>query len=164
MTLMNHLIAALPADEFIRLQSYLQPVSLELGEVIYESGEQLEYILFPTTAIISLLYIMENGSTAEIGMARQRRPGRDRVVYGRHYHAEPGGRPERGQCLPNLVQGTCNRCIWPRRCVSENTAALYAGTDDADLANRRLQPPALRRTAALPLAADQPRPSCNPTS
>jgi CRP-like cAMP-binding protein len=44
-------------------------VSLSLGEVIYESGEQLDYIYFPTTAIISLLYIMENGSTAEIGMS-----------------------------------------------------------------------------------------------
>ena len=67
--LMNHLIAALPADEFIRLKPNLEPVSLALGEVIYESGEQLEYIYFPTTAIISLLYIMENGSTAEIGMS-----------------------------------------------------------------------------------------------
>ena len=67
--LMNHLLAALPADEFARLKAELEPVSLSLGEVIYESGEQLKYIYFPTTAIISLLYIMENGSTAEIGMA-----------------------------------------------------------------------------------------------
>ena len=67
--LMNHLIAALPTEEFIRIKPSLEPVSLSLGEVIYESGEQLEYIYFPTTAIISLLYIMENGSTAEIGMA-----------------------------------------------------------------------------------------------
>lgn len=66
---MNHLIAALPEDEFTRINPSLEPVSLSLGEVIYESGEQLEYIFFPTTAIISLLYIMENGSTAEIGMS-----------------------------------------------------------------------------------------------
>ena len=66
---MNHLIAALPPDEFSRVRASLEPVTLALGEVIYESGEQLEYIYFPTTAIISLLYIMENGSTAEIGMA-----------------------------------------------------------------------------------------------
>ncbi len=66
---MNHLIGALPNDEFIRLKPNLEPVSLSLGEVIYESGEQLKYIYFPTSAIISLLYIMENGSTAEIGMA-----------------------------------------------------------------------------------------------
>jgi CRP-like cAMP-binding protein len=67
--LMNHLVAALPEEEFIRLKPNLEPVSLALGEVIYESGEQLDYLYFPTTAIISLLYIMENGSTAEIGMA-----------------------------------------------------------------------------------------------
>ena len=67
--LMNHLLAALPAEEFARIKLDLEPVSLPLGKVIYESGEQLEYIYFPTTAIISLLYIMENGSTAEIGMA-----------------------------------------------------------------------------------------------
>lgn len=67
--LMNHLLAALPSDEFSRLKPNLEPISLTLGKVIYESGEQLEYIYFPTTAIISLLYIMENGSTAEIGMA-----------------------------------------------------------------------------------------------
>ncbi len=66
---LNHLLAALPADEFDRLKNDLEPVTLALGEVIYESGEQLEYLYFPTTSIISLLYIMENGSTAEIGMA-----------------------------------------------------------------------------------------------
>lgn len=66
---LNHLLAALPVEELDRLMPNLKPVSLKLGEVIYESGEQLESIYFPTTAIISLLYIMENGSTAEIGMA-----------------------------------------------------------------------------------------------
>lgn len=66
---MNHLLAALPKDEFTRLEPLLEPVSLELGQVIYESGEKLDHIYFPTTAIISLLYIMENGSTAEIGMS-----------------------------------------------------------------------------------------------
>jgi CRP-like cAMP-binding protein len=66
--LSNHLLEALPAEEFASLESSLEPVSLVLGDSIYESGEQLEYVYFPTTAIISLLYIMENGSTAEIGM------------------------------------------------------------------------------------------------
>lgn len=66
---LNHLLAALPAVEFARIEVDLDAIELKLGEVIYESGEQLEYIYFPTTAIISLLYIMENGSTAEIGMA-----------------------------------------------------------------------------------------------
>lgn len=67
--LKNYLLADLPEKEFAHFKSNLEPVSLKLGEVIYESGEQMDYIYFPTTAIISLLYIMENGSTAEIGVA-----------------------------------------------------------------------------------------------
>jgi CRP-like cAMP-binding protein len=66
--LQNHLLAALSEEEIARLLPELQPVSLTLGQVIYESGEQMEYVYFPTTAIISLLYIMENGATAEIGV------------------------------------------------------------------------------------------------
>lgn len=66
--LLNHLLAALPEDELARLLPNLQPVSLSLGKVIYESGETMDFVYFPTTAIISLLYIMENGATAEIGV------------------------------------------------------------------------------------------------
>ena len=66
--LQNHLLAALSEEEITRLRPDLQPVSLSLGQVIYESGEQMEFVYFPTTAIISLLYIMENGATAEIGV------------------------------------------------------------------------------------------------
>ena len=66
---LNHLLAALPAAEYARICEHLEPVHLALGEVIYESGEQVSHLLFPTTAIVSLLYIMENGATAEIGMA-----------------------------------------------------------------------------------------------
>ena len=64
----NHLLSDLPSDEFKRIFSHLEEASLELGQVLYESGDRLEYIYFPTTAIISLLYIMENGATAEIGV------------------------------------------------------------------------------------------------
>ncbi len=66
--LKNHLLAALPADEFGRVKSKLEPVSFKLGEVLYESGDKLDCVYFPTTAITSLLYIMENGTTAEIGV------------------------------------------------------------------------------------------------
>lgn len=67
-TLKNHLLTALPAAEFVSVQSKLEPVSLKLGEVLYEAGDKLEYVHFPTTMIVSLLYIMENGATAEIGV------------------------------------------------------------------------------------------------
>lgn len=66
--LKNHLLAALPQDDFLRLEAKLEFVSLNLGDVLYESGEQMDYVYFPTSVIVSLLYIMENGSTAEIGL------------------------------------------------------------------------------------------------
>jgi CRP-like cAMP-binding protein len=62
----NHLLAALPAAEFGRLAPYLEPVAMRLGETIYEPGEQLQHVYFPTTAIVSLLYIMESGASAEM--------------------------------------------------------------------------------------------------
>ena len=65
----NRLLARLPQEESERLLPHLEPVSLTLGEVIYESGGKQSYIYFPTTAIISLLYMMENGSSAEMGVA-----------------------------------------------------------------------------------------------
>ncbi len=64
----NFLLAALPEDEFVRVKSKLNLVSFKLGEVLYESGDKLDCAYFPTTAITSLLYIMENGATAEIGV------------------------------------------------------------------------------------------------
>lgn len=67
--LMNHLLAALPADELARIKPNLEAILLPLGKVLYESGDKMTHIYFPTTAIISLLYIMENGATAEIGIA-----------------------------------------------------------------------------------------------
>ncbi len=66
--LQNHLLAGVTPEELERLLPSLQPVTLPLGKVLYESDEKMDYVYFPTTAIISLLYIMENGSTAEIGV------------------------------------------------------------------------------------------------
>jgi CRP-like cAMP-binding protein len=65
----NRLLAALPGEEYERLRPHLEPVSLALGEVVYESGAHQDYVYFPTTSIISLLYMMENGSSAEMGLA-----------------------------------------------------------------------------------------------
>lgn len=62
----NHLLAALPAEVQERLFPYLELVPMPLGKVLYESGDSLRYVYFPTDSIISLLYVMENGSSAEI--------------------------------------------------------------------------------------------------
>jgi CRP-like cAMP-binding protein len=64
----NHLLAVLPRDEFDRVAPQLELVLLPLGSVIYEAGSAISYVYFPTTAIISLLYIMENGASAEIAI------------------------------------------------------------------------------------------------
>ena len=61
----NHLLAALPTAEFEPLAAHLELVHLPLGEMLYEPGGQLRYAYFPTTAIISLHYVMEDGASAE---------------------------------------------------------------------------------------------------
>ncbi len=62
----NRLIAALPTDVFERIAPHLELIPMPLGDVIYESGGQLQYVYFPSTAIVSLHYVMENGASAEI--------------------------------------------------------------------------------------------------
>lgn len=62
----NHLLAALPTTEFERLAPNLERVAMPLGEVLYESSGQLQHAYFPTTAIISMHYLMENGASSEI--------------------------------------------------------------------------------------------------
>ena len=66
--LRNHLLAALPRAEWERWQSQLEMVELPLGKVVCESGQAQTHVVFPTTAIVSLLYVMENGSSAEIAV------------------------------------------------------------------------------------------------
>ena len=62
----NHLLAALPDAEFERLAPHLELVPMLLGDTLYEPGGQLQHVIFPTTAIVSLLYVMESGASAEI--------------------------------------------------------------------------------------------------
>ena len=64
----NHLLAALPQAEATRWSPLLESVDLPLGQVLYESGSTLSHVYFPTTSIVSLLYVMENGASAEIAV------------------------------------------------------------------------------------------------
>jgi CRP-like cAMP-binding protein len=64
----NHLLGSLPNDEWMRWAPLLEPVDMPLGQVLYESGVTLAYVYFPITAIVSLLYVMENGASAEIAV------------------------------------------------------------------------------------------------
>ena len=64
----NHLLAALPDAEWKRWLPQLERVGMQLGQVLYESGTRLSHVYFPITAIVSLLYVMENGASAEIAV------------------------------------------------------------------------------------------------
>jgi len=64
----NHLLEALSAEELLRLRPRLEPIVLAAEEVIYEAGRPLEYVYFPTTCIVSLMYGLEDGSSAEIAV------------------------------------------------------------------------------------------------
>jgi CRP-like cAMP-binding protein len=75
MPIENRLISSFPPEVYDRLRPNLQPVALSLGEVVYEAGSRPEYVYFPTGAVVSLLYSMENGATAEVGLT-----GNDGIV------------------------------------------------------------------------------------
>ena len=62
----NHLLAALPAEVFERISPQLELVAMPLGDALFESGGQLQNVYFPTTSIVSMHYILENGSSIEI--------------------------------------------------------------------------------------------------
>ena len=65
---LNLLLAALPEAEWQRWAPHLEWVAMPLGEVLYESGRTLSHVYFPITSIVSLLYVMENGASAEIAV------------------------------------------------------------------------------------------------
>ena len=71
----NYLLAALPSECLARWLPDLEAVEMPLGQVLYESGMTLRHVYFPTTSIVSLLYVLENGSSAEIGVV-----GREGIV------------------------------------------------------------------------------------
>ncbi len=62
----NHLLAALPTEVFERLSPHLELAPMRLGDSLYEPGRKLSHVYFPTTAIVSLLYVMKSGESAEI--------------------------------------------------------------------------------------------------
>jgi CRP-like cAMP-binding protein len=64
----NHLLAAMSPEVRGRLSAYLEPVALPLGEVVYESGDAMRHVYFPVDSIVSLLYVMADGGSAEISL------------------------------------------------------------------------------------------------
>jgi CRP-like cAMP-binding protein len=64
----NQLLAALPDVDWERVHPHLHPVFMSLGQAVYESGVQLDHVYFPTTSIVSLLYVLADGASAEIAI------------------------------------------------------------------------------------------------
>jgi CRP-like cAMP-binding protein len=71
--LQNHLLAALSAEEFERLSPNLELIPMPLDEALYESSGHLNHVYFPSTSIVSLLYLLESGASAEIAIVGNER-------------------------------------------------------------------------------------------
>ena len=67
-TTQNHILAAFPSVEYERLLPHLELIPMPLGEVLYESGGRLQHVYFPTTSIVSLQFVLEDGASAEIAV------------------------------------------------------------------------------------------------
>ena len=96
----NYLLSALPEEEQNRLSSHLELVPLTLGEVIYEPDTQMRHVYFPTNSIVSLLCVMENGSSAEIAVVGNEGIVGVSLFMGGGNHAEPGCCAKCWPCLP----------------------------------------------------------------
>jgi hypothetical protein len=126
----NHLLEALPPDDFDRLQAHLELIPMQLGDVLYEPGIKLRHVYFPTTSIVSLLYVMEDGASAEIAIV-----GNERV-------------PIEGRSAAGRIS-----TVW---FDDASIVALHAGADHADGADGGVQSPSFGRSAAVPLVAAEP--------
>src|ERR1700732_2487748 len=99
-TPLNKLLAALPPDIYKRLDSNLELVPLVLGASVYEAGGRQAYVYFPTDAIVSLLYVMKDGASAEIAIVGNEGLVGIALFMGGGDHAQPRRRSERRSCLP----------------------------------------------------------------
>ncbi|HLL14180.1 MAG TPA: Crp/Fnr family transcriptional regulator [Pyrinomonadaceae bacterium] len=64
----NHILVTLPAEDYQRLSSHLEPVELQHGRILYETGGLIDYVYFPSNAMISLVSQLSDGSSVEIGI------------------------------------------------------------------------------------------------
>jgi hypothetical protein len=147
----------LPTDERNAFAPFLELVPLQLGAALCDPGGKQAYVYFPADSIISLLYMLESGASAEIAVT-----GNEGVVgispfMGGGDHAGPGGRPSAGSAY--RLKASIIKKEFRRGGAPVCAAAFYAGHNHADGANRRVQSPPFRGSAALSLAALESRPA-----
>ena len=134
----NHLLAALPPAEFERLSVSLELVPMSLGDALYESGRQLEHAYFPITAIVALLYVTQSGASSEIaGVGPEGIVGMPLFMGG---NSTPSSAVVRTAGHAYRLQSSrARRRIPARRRGTASVVAPHAGTDHADVSDRRLQ-------------------------
>ena len=147
----NRLLAALPPVELQRWRPQLEPVELPLGQVLYEPGRVLSHVYFPTTAIVSLLYVLENGGSAEIAVVR------NEGVVGISLFMDGASTPSRA-----VVQSAGEGLRLNARAIKTGVrasgpcnappVALHAGADHAIWRIWSYAPASLARPAVVPLA------------
>jgi hypothetical protein len=142
----NLLLDALPTEECKRLSPNLEWVTLKLGQVLHESGAGLDHVYFPSDCIISLLYVMENGESAEIAIV-----GNEGMVG---ISLFMGGETTTSRAV---VQSSGRAFRLAKSVMNEEfqrTGLVYANIADCGV-----QSPSFGTTAALPLAVVKHRPS-----
>ena len=132
-------------------------MTLALGQVIYEPGERVEYCYFPTSSIASLLYTLEDGSTAEVGLVGSEGVLGVALFLGGESSCSRTVVAVAGDALAT-VGSTAEAGVRASGAAATFAAALYAGIDHASFANRGLQPITFDGAAAVPLAIAVRRP------
>jgi CRP-like cAMP-binding protein len=135
----NRLLAALPPEEMERLRPHLEFAPLPLGWAVYESGSRLRHVYFPTTAIVSLLYILADGATTELGVV-----GNDGVV-GISLFMGGGSTPSRGvvqsaghgfRVMSSVIEAEFERSAELRSLLLRYTQALITQMTQTAVCNR----------------------------
>jgi hypothetical protein len=152
----NRLLTALPQKNAARLLPHLEPVTWSLRTVLYEPDCVPPFLYFPTTAIVSLISTPASGPTAATGVV-----GCEGVVG---VALVMGGASTPSQAMVQMAGGgfqlpaAVGHAEFEWGGLPSSAAALYPGAADPDRADRSLQPHAGDRTAAVPVAALNPRP------
>jgi hypothetical protein len=151
----NHILDALPPAERERLFPYLKLVALPLGKALYESGDRLQHIYFPTDSIISLLYVLEDGASAEIAVV-----GNDGAIG---VALLMGGETttnraivQSGGSAYQVDRNAAQAGIRPSWRGAAHFAALHTSPDHTNGANGGVQPTSFGRPATMPVATSLP--------
>jgi CRP-like cAMP-binding protein len=149
----NHLIACLPAAVSALWEPHLEEVDLDLGQVTYEAGCSPSYVYFPVTAIISLLYVLENGESAEIAVVGNEGMVGFALIMGGDSTPQPGCCSECRQSPSH--EGTLHEArVQTRTSGHAPDVTVHAGLNHADGANGCLQSTSLGGSTALSMALD----------